>query len=807
MAVDAREWNPAGRPEFAPYNPTGSGASGTIGRSMLRVEDPRLLRGEGRYTADLQAPGALQAVFVRSPHAHARIVRIDAAAARAMRGVAAVFVPEDVTPRCDPICVAGEVHTPEALVRALNPLDRVHPTPILPLEKVTYVGQVVAMVVAATRVQALDAAEAVAIEYDVLEAVLDPMAALAPDAPRIEPSWPDNLALSVATSKGRPDEVFRTAPVVVEETFRTHRYTASPMEPRGVLASVDPFNGDLTIWASTQTPHVMKTIVAVCLREPQEKLRVVATDVGGGFGQKGVQYVEDVLVPFAARELKQPVRWIEERGENLVAAAHARDQVHRIALAATEDGRILAVRDEVLVNFGAYNVIGLVVPYNTLSHLLGVYDIPHAAISVKAALTNTCVTTPYRGAGRPEAVFAMERIVDRLAARLGMEAADLRARNLVTKAMMPYDTGLLYRDGFPQVYDSGDFPELLRRARSIIDLEGIRARQKATGPGRSIGVGFALYVEGSGMGPFEGADVRVLPSGRVEVSTGACSQGQGHRTVYAQIAAEILGVPFDRIDVVGGDTAKIEYGIGTIASRSTVTAGNAVYQASVLVRDRALDIAASMLEAAPADLEMVDGQARIKGVPDKAVPLAVLARTAAGGVLRQRARGDGVLHDVSYFVPPTVTYASAAHAAVVSVDHETGVVQVERYLVVHDCGRVVNPLLADAQVAGGIAQGLGGVLREEMVFDANGQPLTGSFMDYAMPIAQDLPPIEIDHIENLSTRNPLGVKGLGEGGAIGPPAAIANAVEDALRGMGVVVRHGPLGPARVRGLIAQAQPT
>ncbi len=805
MTTDAREWDTAGRPEFARYNPTGSGSAGTIGKSMLRVEDVRLLRGEGRFTSDLQLPGALHAVFVRSPHAHAQIRRIDATLARGMPDVVAVFLPEDVTPHCDPICVAGEVHTPEQLIRALNPLDRVHPTPILPLDKVTYVGQVVAMVVASSRPAALDAAEAVVIDYAVLDAALDPVAALAPGAPRIEPSWPDNLALSVATSKGTPDEIFKTAPVVVEEEIRTHRYVASPMEPRGVLATVDPFNGDLTIWASTQTPHVMKTIVAVCLREPQEKLRVIAPDVGGGFGQKGVQYVEDVLVPFAARALRQPVRWIEERSENLIAAAHAREQIHRIALAATQEGRILAVRDEILVNFGAYNVIGLVVPYNTLSHLLGVYDIPHASISVKAVITNTCITTPYRGAGRPEAVFAMERIVDRLAARLGMEAAELRARNLVSKSMMPYDTGLLYRDGFPQVYDSGDFPELLARARKIIDLPGIRAAQKTTGPNRSIGVGFALYVEGSGMGPFEGADVRVMPSGRVEVATGACSQGQGHRTVYAQIAAEILGVPFDQIDVVGGDTGKIEYGIGTIASRSTVTAGNAVYQAAVLVRDRALDLASAMLEAAAGDLELMDGKARIKGVPDKAISLATLARSAAGGVLRQRARGDGVLHEVSYFVPPTVTYASAAHAVVVSVDHETGVVNIERYVVVHDCGRVVNPLLADAQVTGGIAQGIGGILREEMVFDDNGQPLSATFMDYAMPIAADIPAIEIDHIENLSTRNPLGVKGLGEGGAIGPPAAIANAVEDALRGLGVIVRTGPLSPSRVRALIEKAK--
>jgi carbon-monoxide dehydrogenase large subunit len=702
--------------------------------------------------------------------------------------------------------VAGEVHTPERLLRELKPLDRVHPIPLFPTAKVTYVGQPVAMIVAEDRNAALDAAEQLQIEYEPLPAVFDPVAALAPDAPLVEPAWESNLALSVATGKGSPDEAFASAPVVVEEEIRTHRYTASPLEPRGILATVEPFGGALTVWASTQTPHVLQTILASSLQESAERIRVIACDVGGGFGQKGVQYAEDALVVFAARELGRPVRWLEERSENLTAAAHARDQIHRIALAAAKDGRILAVRDEVLVNFGAFNVIGLVVPYNTLSHLLGTYDIPNARISVQCAVTNTCFTTPYRGAGRPEAVFAMERIIDRLAAKLGMEPADVRARNVIPASAMPYDTGLLYRDGNPQVYDSGNFPELLRRARALVKLDAVRERQRS-GVGKSrrhIGVGFAMYVEGSGMGPFEGAVVRILPTGRVEVATGACSQGQGHRTVYAQIAADALGVPFDSVDVVGGDTAKIGFGIGTIASRSTVTAGNAINQAAIRVKQRALALGADLLEAAAQDLELVDGKVRIKGVAERAIPLSQLAQMAARVVLKQGAPGDGFLAETAYFSPPTVTYASAAHAAVVAVDEDTGVVEVERYIVVHDCGRVVNPLLADAQVVGGVVQGLGGVLREEIVYDDSGQPLTGSLQDYALPIAADVPPIELDHIESLSTRNPLGVKGLGEGGAIGPPAAIANAVEDALKGLGVRVHRGPLSPARVRELIRTA---
>ncbi|MSQ69976.1 MAG: xanthine dehydrogenase family protein molybdopterin-binding subunit [Betaproteobacteria bacterium] len=787
-------------------NPTGSSL---IGKSLRRVEDDRLLRGQGQYLADLSPPGTLHAVFVRSPHAHARIVRIDATAVRALPGVVAVYTAEDVVHRTEPICVSGEVHTPERLQRELKPLDRLHPIPLFPSEKVTYVGHPVAMIVAESRLATLDALELMTVDYENLPAVVDAVAALEPDAPLIEPAWKTNLALSVATGKGNPDEVFATAPIVVADEFRTQRYVASPLETRGILAVVEPFSGSLTIWASTQTPHVLQMILAGTLRMPIERIRVVACDVGGGFGQKGVQSVEDALVPFAARELGRPVRWVEERGENLMAAAHARDQVHRISVAADSEGRILALRDDVIVNFGAYNVIGLVVPYNTLSHLLGPYHVPNAHISVRAALTNTCFTTPYRGAGRPEAVFAMERIIDRLAARLGMEPADVRARNLVPASAMPYDTGLLYRDGNPQVYDSGDFPELLRRARALVDLDGIRARQKRKpAPGEQLlGVGFALYVEGSGMGPFEGAVVRVLPSGRVQVATGACSQGQGHRTVYAQITADALGVPFESIDVIGGDTATIAFGIGTIASRSTVTAGNAIHQASLKVKERALAIASRLMETAVPDLEIVDGQIRTKGIPGRAMPLAKISQAAAMAVLKQGAPGDGLLADTAYFIPSTVTYSSAAHAVVVGIDPDTGVVKLERYVVVHDCGRVVNPLLADAQVVGGIMQGIGGALREELLYDETGQPLTGSFMDYAMPIASDMPPIALDHIESLSTRNPLGVKGLGEGGAIGPPAAIANAVEDALKPYGIVIRRGPLTSARIHRLLAEAKPS
>ena len=769
-----------------------------VGQGVQRVEDERLLKGQGRFLADVAQPGTLEAVFVRSSHAHANIRGIDVSAALSSPGVVSVFTEKDIAGRTAPICVAGEVHTPEKLLRELKPLDRVHPTPLFPPRKATYVGQPLALVVAESLSQAQDGAERIEIDYAPLPSVVDPIAALGPNAPLIEPEFGSNLALSVGIRKGDPEAAFAGAPVVIEEEFISHRYVAASLETRGIQASMDPVTGQLTVWASTQTAHVLQSLIAVSLRMPAEKIRVIACDVGGGFGQKGVQSVEDMLVAFAARELGRPVRWVEQRGENLTAAPHSREQIHRIAIAADREGRILGLRDEAVMNCGAYNFLGMVVPYNSLSHLLGPYHVPNAAILVKGVLTNTCFTTPYRGAGRPEAVFAMERIIERLATKLGLDPAEVRARNLVPREAMPYDTGLLYRDGFPQVYDSGDFPELLRRCRALVEVE-------PRDDGKLRGVGFALYVEGTGMGPFEGATVRVLPSGRVNIATGACSSGQGHRTAYAQIAADVLNVPIESIEVVGGDTAAIAYGIGTIASRSTVTAGNAVHGASLLMKDRILSTAADMMETAAADLELAEGKVRLKGVPGKSLDLGQVSREVAAAVLRRGARGDGILAETSYFRPPTVTYASAAHAVVVAVDPDTGVVTIERYVVVHDCGRVVNPLLADAQIAGGVMQGIGGVLCEELVYDEHGQPLSGSFMDYAMPVATQAPPMVLDHIENLSTRNPLGVKGLGEGGAIAPPAAIANAVEDALRPYGVVIRRGPLTPARVRELIRKAK--
>jgi carbon-monoxide dehydrogenase large subunit len=772
----------------------------TVGTSVPRVEDERLLRGEGRYVDDVRPAGALEVAFLRSPHAHARIASIDASAALALPGVEAVIVGSDVESVLEPMVFDIARIVPDAVKASTDPQVRVHPMPALPVERVVYSGQPVAMVVARDRYVAEDALELVAVDFEPLPAVVDAEEALRPEAPRVEPSWDDNVAIAFAFERGDVAHAFESASVVVEETFRIQRQHGSPIETRGVVASLDPQDGTLLVWSSTQTPHLLRDFLARSLRRAPDSIRVRAPDVGGGFGLKHSCYPEDLLVPFAALRLGRPVKWTEDRAEHLAAATQGRDQVHRIALASDADGRILAVRDSVVMNAGAYNLLGLVVPYNTFTHLLGPYAVPAVEFDMRVVLTNTGVVAPYRGAGRPEAVFAMERAVDRLARSLELDPADVRERNLIGPSAMPYDTGIVYRDGTDTVYDSGDYPELLRRARELVDADRFAA---AADERTRIGVGFALYTEGTGVGPFESARVRVEPSGRVTVFTGASSQGQGHRTTLGQIAADSLGVAVADVDVVEGDSAALPQGFGTIASRTLVVAGNAVAEAAAAVRREALELAAGLLGAAADELELADG--RVRAPNGKDVPLGDLAAFLTPYNPQRPPGAPAELGASSVFRPGPVTWAAGVHAAVVSVDVVTGVVRVLRFVVSHDCGRVVNPQIADGQVMGGVMQGIGGALYEEVVYDEWGQLLTANFMDYMLPTVGEMPEFVLAHVNTPSPLNPLGVKGLGEGGAIGPPAAVANAVEDALADLGVVVRATPLTPSRVRELVRAAQ--
>jgi carbon-monoxide dehydrogenase large subunit len=772
-----------------------------VGAEVRRKEDPRLLAGRGQFVDDLAPAGCLHAVVLRSLHAHARITAIRVEAARRHPAVRGVFTFDDLADRLKPLPTAGVA--PPVLQQRVG--FEVRAAAQYPLARgvVRYVGEPVAILIADNRYAAEDALALIEVDYEPLPVIADVERGLEAGAPRIHPEWPDNVAVAFALTLGDPEGTFASAPVVVKERLSMQRHAGMPLEPRGLLAAPGS-RGELTVWSSTQVPHSHQRALTEVLGLPAHQVRVIAPDVGGGFGTKVSVYPEDVLVPLLAQRLGQPVKWVETRREHLASATHSREQVHEVEIAATADGRILALRDRFLLDQGAYNPWGIVQPYNTVGHLLGPFRIRHLAIEARSVVTNKAPHAPYRGAGRPEAVFAMDRIVDCLARRIGIDQAEIRRRNFVRAEEMPYDVGLLYRDGQPLVYDSGDFPATLEAALGAVGYDDFRREQAALRErGVYRGIGISSYVEGTGIGPYEGAVVRIDPSGKVVVATGACSQGQGHETVFAQIAADALGVALEDVTVIGGDTAAIPFGIGTFASRSLVLAGNAVAQASGAVREKLLGAAAALLEAAPADLDIAGGRVFVRGLPDRALPFARIVQATLPTF-----SGAGVAEpdfEASAYPPvPTVTYASAVHVAVVECDAETGAVRLLRYVVAHDCGRVINPVIVDGQIHGGVAQGIGGALWENIAYDDAGQLLTQTLMEYHLPMADELPPIETVHMEFPSPRNPLGVKGLGEGGAISPPAAIANAIDDALAPFGVrIVRAAP-SSATVRGQVLRS---
>jgi carbon-monoxide dehydrogenase large subunit len=683
-----------------------------------------------------------------------------------------------------------------------------HQIPQLALarDRVRHVGEIVAMVVAESRAAAEDAAELVEVDYEPLPPATDMVAAAAANAPLIHAAWGTNVGVHFETGFGDTDGAFRRADAAVRETFHIQRYVGMPIETRGVVARWDARDESLTTWNATQVVHFVQQGLVAALSLAPHKIRVVAPDVGGGFGTKANGYPEDLLIPVAAIACRRPVKWTEDRREHMMGAAHARHQVHDIEIAARRDGTFLAVRDRIWLDLGAYNCWGIVLPYNTAAHLLGPHRVPNLSIECRGVVTNKTPNAPYRGAGRPETVFAMDRIVDRLARELGIDPAELRRRNYLTAADLPYELDIPYRDGNRLVYDSGDFRANLEAALAHIGYAALRREQgelRAVGIHRGIGI--SGYVEGTAIGPYEGASVRLDAAGHAVVATGAASQGQGHETSFAQVAADALGIPLDWVTVVGGDTAAIPFGIGTFASRSAVNAGSSIHVAAASVKDKLVAAAAALLEAAPGDIEIADGRAGVRGAPGSAVPLARVIQSALP-TFAAPGRGDADFEATVYHHQPTVTYTSAVHVAHVEVDTGTGAVRLMRYVVAHDCGKVINPLIVEGQIHGGVAQGVGGGLLEEMVYDEQGQLLTGTFMDYLIPTSMELPPIETVHLEYPSPRNPLGIKGVGEGGAISPPAAIANAVEDALSPHNARVTRTPLGPSAVLELIDGDRP-
>ncbi len=671
-------------------------------------------------------------------------------------------------------------------------------------ERARYVGEIVAMVLAESRAAAEDAVDLIEVDWEPLPPVVDMVRAGEPGGPLVHQEWGTNVGVGFSHSIGDADAGFARADVTVSETFHIQRYVGMPLEGRGVVAAWDRRDGTLTTWNSTQVSHFVQQGLTTALGLPPHKIRVIAPDLGGGFGTKASGYPEDALVPIAAMALGRPVKWIENRREHMSGAAHARHQIHAISLAATRDGAILAVRDHIWLDLGAYNVWGVVLPYNTVAHLIGPHRIKNMRVDVRAVVTNKTPNAPYRGAGRPETVFAMDRIVDCLARELRIDPADIRRRNYIRPDELPYDFGMPYRDGNPLVYDTGDFPLTLEKALEAAGYRQFRAEQtRLRAQGVYRGVGISGYVEGTAIGPFEGATVKLDLAGRVSVATGAINSGQGHETSFAQIAADALDVPLDWVTVVGGDTAAVPFGVGTFASRSAVTAGSSIADACREVRAKLVRAASVLLEAGPDDIEIDDGRVFVRGSPGSAVDLARVVQASIPTFARPGVASPD-FEASAYHHVPTVTYASAVHVAQVEVDVGTGGVKLLRYVVAHDCGRVINPTIVEGQVHGGVAQGVGGALFEEMVYDETGQLLTGSLMDYAVPKADDLPPIETVHLEFPSPRNPLGVKGLGEGGAISPPAAIGNAVEDALAPFGVRVTETPLTAARIVALLERA---
>jgi carbon-monoxide dehydrogenase large subunit len=787
-----------------------------IGARVARTEDPRFLRGGGSFVDDVRPAGSLHGALLRSPHARARIARIDTARARGLRGVHLVLTAEDL----------GDLNRPGPLLIPHPALADPRTQRPLAAGEVRFVGEAVAFVVAESRYLAEDAAALVGVAYEPLPAVVDPEAALGPDAPRVHGDVPGNRAARFPQTVGDPDGAFRRAARVFRERLVIERSCGSPIEGRGVVAEHDPRTGVLRVWDSTQAPLTIKNGLARMFGLPEFRVEVIAPDTGGGFGTKIMLfYPEEILVPLAALRLGRPVKWIEDRHEHLLAANQERRQVHHVEVAVDGHARILALRDRFVHDAGAYAPYGIVVPIVTATHLPGQYRVRHYDVAFDVAYTNRVPVSPYRGAGRPHGAFVMERVIGLIAREVGLEPAEVRRRNLIQPDEFPWDVGLTFQDGSPTRYDSGDYPKGLDVALAAIGAGDFRAHQAAArARGRHLGLGVACYVEGTGIGPYEGAHLRVEPSGKVFVATGLTTQGQGHQTTFAQIAAAALGCDVADVTVVTGDSRAFNWGAGTFASRGIVTSGHAIHAAALKVRAKALRLAADLLEVSADDLEIAHGAVRVRGAPGKVLTLGALAavanpiryaygKEASEAALRLvRPRAGAVLADgeepgleaSGYHAPAQAAFASGCHAAIVDVDVETGEVRILRYAVQHDCGTIVNPTVVEGQIRGGVAQGIGGALYERLPCSDDGQPLAATYMDFLMPTAVEIPPVEIRHLETPSPLNPLGIKGVGEAGAIPGPALLAEAIDDALAPYGVRIQEMPVGPTRLRELIRGA---
>jgi carbon-monoxide dehydrogenase large subunit len=762
-----------------------------FGAPVQRREDPRLLTGGGRYLDDL-GHSAYEVAFVRSPYAHARIVEIDTDAAIDVDGVIAIYIHEDLP---------GAVGDPLPVLIPHPALTAPRTGYCLAKDEVNHVGEAVVMVVATNRYVAEDAVDRIVVRYEQLTPVVG-LEKAREAANLVHDEAPGNVSAHLVQEVGDVTSAMARAPHTLTLDLEIERSACMPMEGKGVYAQWNSDEGSLRIYSSTQTSTGVRAAVAAKLGLPLAKVECIAPDVGGGFGVKIMHpWPEEVLIPWAARNLDHDVKWTEDRREHFISSSHERGQLQEVTVGFDDDGHVLALDVRFWHDNGAYTPYGIIVPIITATQLLGPYKPGSYRVEFFSMYTNTVLVTPYRGAGRPQGCFAMERTMDAIASYLGIDRAEVRSRNFIQPDEMPYDHGLMFQDGRPLKYDSGDFPASLAKLKALVGWDDFAEyRAKALAEGRTVGLGIGCYVEGTGVGPYEGGHIQIETDGRVNVATGLTTQGQGHQTSLAQIVADELGVPLENVHVTTGDTRRMAYAVGTFASRAAVMSGNAVALAAKVVRAKALRIAADALEVSPEDLEIADGVISVKGAPGTSIDLGTVAvmsnplRYAFDEAAKKATQFAGTfdvekppvadddepgLEGQDFYSPTQATFANGMHAAIVETDPVTAEIRILRYCVVHDCGNMINPLIVEGQVHGGVAQGVGGALYERMVYDESGQLLNASFMDFLIPYASEVPYIETDHLETPSPLNPLGIKGAGEAGTIPVTAVIASAIEDA----------------------------
>jgi aerobic carbon-monoxide dehydrogenase large subunit len=771
-------------------------AGKVFGQWIQRIEDPALLTGKAEFIDDIELPGMLHAAFFRSDFAHARIKNIDVSAARAHPGVVAVYTAEDFGDYWKPGPL--QVPPPSAIkgsifyARTLIPIAK---------DKVRFSGEPLAVIIAESRYIAEDAFEDIVVDYETLPVVTDLEKALEPGSALVHDDMENNLAADVIQEAGNYAAAAAQADVVIKRRIDVDRCAGGAMENRGILIDWNERAGEMNIWATTQAPIPLRNSIAARLGLFENQVRVITPFIGGGFGPKIMtSQADDVLLPIIAMWLKRPIKWIEDRRENFLATTSERDQIHYAEIALKKDGKILGVKDVFYHNTGAYDPYGMTVPLNTQTHTISNYSIPNFYTEIKMVFTNKMVVTPVRGAGRPEGVFVMERLIDLAAHELGMDPAEIRRINLVQPDQYPLHTGIIGQDFVEGVLDSGNYPAALAKAKEMIGYEKFikEDQPRLRAEGKHKGIGIVCFTEGTGVGPYEGCRITVGGNGKISLATGISSQGQGHFTAFAQIAAEQLGVKVTDINVITGDTGHFHWGAGTFASRGATVAGTAVHKTALKIRQKAIKMGAQLFEVPEDQIELTDGFVRVIGNPSKSISLGEMAARA------NPSRGNfppGVepgLEAVDYYGPPHGATGAGAVAMILDIDPETMFVKIDRYVIVHDCGTVINPMILEGQIHGAVSMGIGNSFYEQLIYDENGQLLTASFMDYLLPQATDMPAkIETGHLVNPSPLNPLGIKGVGEAGAIPTPACFVQALENALPELKLEITQVPLSPSRL----------